>query len=72
VLSALPATRRYAHEGFILDLLNRYFPDPLSLEEFRTGLEWNHARGYIEFRKNEDEERVEWALTESGRQKEGL
>lgn len=72
ILSALPPHRPRATEEFLLSQLNRFFPEPVTVVELKGGLEWNHARGFVDFRNNADEERIEWFLTESGRHKEGL
>lgn len=72
ILSALPPNRQLASEHFILAELTRFFPEPVTVLELKGALEWNHARGYVDFRNNADEERIEWFLTQSGRLKEGL
>ncbi|HMJ06370.1 MAG TPA: hypothetical protein VK474_08975 [Chthoniobacterales bacterium] len=66
------ALRRRFSEEMLLDALNRLLPDKTSVAELRTALEWNHARGWIEYRHNEEEERDEWFLTDAGKQKQGL
>jgi hypothetical protein len=72
ILSALPKNRPWTREEFLVDQLNRYLPSRVTVDELRTALEWNQARGYIEYRRNSDEECEEWFLTDSGRHKEGL
>ena len=69
-LSTLPQGRRMG-ETMLYTHLRQDFAE-LRVEELRAAIEWNHARGYIDFRRNHDLERDEWALTETGRAKEGL
>jgi hemerythrin superfamily protein len=70
ILSALPEGRR-ASEDLLFSKSKSDFPD-LRLDELRHAIEWNQARGFVDYRRNHDEERDEWFLTERGRQKEGL
>lgn len=70
VLSMAP-TRRFS-EGMLLDALNRLLPEKVSTEALSDAINWNHARGFIEYRHNDEEERNEWFLTDAGKQKEGL
>jgi hypothetical protein len=72
ILSALPPNRQLASEHFLLAELERFFPEHATVLEMKGALEWTHARGYIDYRNNADEERIEWFLTESGRHKEGM
>jgi hypothetical protein len=59
-------------ETMIMQRLALLMPEPVQVPEMKTALEWNHARGYVESRYNEDAERHEWSLTDDGKQKEGL
>lgn len=70
VLALAPA-RRFS-EPMILDAMGGMMPEPVTHEEFKVALEWNHARNLVEYRHNEDLERNEWFLTDAGKQKEGL
>lgn len=67
VLSALPPNRR-ASEQLMFDTLKPDFPE-LKVDELRTALTWNHERGFSSYRYDEDGERREWFLTETGMQK---
>ena len=68
---ALAPTRRFS-ERMILDALGGMMPEPVTYEELRKSIEWNHSRNFIEYRFNGDMERNEWFLTDAGKQKEGL
>lgn len=66
------APRRRFDERMLTDALNQWMPERVELDELRVAIEWNHARGFIEYRRNDDTERDEWFLTDEGKQKEGL
>lgn len=70
VLALAPTFRQ--SEQMILDALGGMMPEPVSHAEFAEALNWNHARGLVEYRFNEDADRREWFLTDAGKQKEGL
>ena len=71
VVLALAPTRRFS-EPMILDAMSGMMPEPVSFEEMKKAIEWNHSRNLIEYRHNEDLERNEWFLTDAGKQREGL
>lgn len=72
ILSALPVHRPWAREEFVLEVLNEFFAEKVTIDELRTALEWNQSKGYIDYRQNGDKDRIEWFLTDLGRHKEGL
>jgi hypothetical protein len=72
ILSALPPAFPRACEEFLIAELSRVTPEPVRVPELRAAIEWNHARGLIDYRHNPMEERDEWFLTARGRQQEGL
>jgi len=47
-------------------------PSALSVPDFQTAMEWNHARNLIEYRYDEDAEANYWHLTDTGKAKEGV
>lgn len=59
-------------EPYILAALQRFFPEPVKAHEMDLALQWNQARGWVESRYNQDQERTEWKLSERGRVKEGM
>lgn len=59
-------------EPFINTALNRFFPESVRAADMMLALRWNEARGWVTKRRNADEERDEWKLTNAGRVKEGL
>lgn len=70
VLSALPKMR-WLLESMIADKLKPGFPE-LKTDELSRALRWNEEQGFIEGRKNPDEEEHEYRLTDDGWAKEGL
>lgn len=72
ILSAMPKSRPRASEELLIAQCSRRTAEPVKLPELREALEWNHARGYVDFRHNQDEERDEWFLAPAGQHKEGL
>jgi hypothetical protein len=72
ILSALPVNRQQVSEEFLVEQLSRFFPSKATVNELRNALEWNQSRGFIDYRHNTDEDRVEWFLTDAGKHKEGL
>ncbi len=59
-------------EPYLHAALHRFFPEPVKAADISLALEWNKARGWVEDRWNDDEERTEWKLSERGRVKEGM
>jgi hypothetical protein len=59
-------------EPLLLASLISFFATAIPAPDMMRALHWNQARGWVEKRRNEDEERDEWKLTERGRVKEGL
>lgn len=59
-------------EPLLLSLLSTFFGTRIAADQMMRALQWNQARGWVEFRRNTDLERDEWRLSERGRIKEGL
>ncbi len=71
ILAMAPRSR--FTERMILDALNLMMPQEATTAELAEWIEFNHSRGWIEYRKNPDAgNREEWFLTDDGKQKEGL
>lgn len=69
-LSAFPEGRR-ASKVLLFTKLKKEFDD-LRVDELTVAIDWNQAKGYVDFFHNGDEERDEFFLTDRGRAKEGL
>ena len=60
-------------EDYLHVALERFFGrGKVAVAAMMLALHWNESRGWAEKRRNRDEERDEWKLTETGRVKEGL
>lgn len=44
----------------------------LDTEEFKTALEWNHEKDFVQYRFDEDLDKDVWKLTAAGKAKEGV
>jgi hypothetical protein len=47
-------------------------PGALSVPDFQTALEWNHARNFCEYNYDDEAESNYWELTREGKTKEGV
>lgn len=70
-LSALPQGRA-ASVGFIVKTINKTTPLVCDEAAVQAALDWNHDRGWVDYRYNSELEWDEWFLTPRGREKEGL
>jgi hypothetical protein len=69
-LSALPPNRA-ASVGFLTKQINRTTPMICDEGAVQAALDWNHDRGWVDYRYNGELEWDEWFLTPRGQQKEG-
>lgn len=70
-LSALPDGRA-ASVAFLTKTINRTTPIVCDESSVQAWLDWNHDRGWVDYRYNGELEWDEWFLTPRGKQKEGL
>lgn len=57
-------------DEMIRDAVGQTLSPAPSIEEIKKAIEWNQARGFIEYEHNPDMERDEWALTDRGQAKQ--
>jgi hypothetical protein len=70
-LSTMPGERA-ASVGYLTKQINKTTPLVCDEGMVQKALDWNHDRGFVDYRYNTELEWDEWFLTERGKRQEGL
>lgn len=70
-LSAFPPDKA-ASLGWLVKQINKTTPFICDERTVQAALDWNHDRGWVDYRYNSELEWDEWFLTPRGKAKEGV